>query len=216
MKVEGITSQRIATEKEVIEDILQGKKESFALLIQNNNQLLYRTGMSYLDNHSEVEDTMQVTYLKAFENIRGFSHQSSFRTWIVRIMINECLMLLRRKKKRIELIFEDFDSLIALGIADTTSIESRVENNELKNLLAKMILKIPQNYSIVFMLREIDGMATKEVANALGISEENVKVRFYRGKKMLKELLLSQAPEEVFSYNKKHCSALTNKVMSLI
>lgn len=202
------------TEKAVIEDVLSGKKESFATLVKDNNQLLYRVGMSYLKDHAEVEDIMQVTYLKAFDNIGRFNHQSSFSTWITRIMINECLMYLRKRKRRFEFASGDIYSSGAFEIQDSTSIESVLTNQEIKAIAEKMLLKLPEAYRVVFILREVQELSAKEVAEALGVTEENVNVRLHRGKKLLQKSIIEYAGDpDIFSYHKKYCSVLTANVM---
>ena len=198
-------------EQRVIEDILDGKRERFALLVEANNELLYRIGMSYLNNHTEVEDLMQVTYLKAFENLGKFNHQSSFSTWITRIMINECLMYFRKRKRRVELASGDIYSFNAFEVPDCPSIESTLSNEEIE----KMLLKVPEDYRIIFVLREVQKLPTKEVAAAVGITEENVNVRLYRAKKMLRKLILKYIGDvDIFSYHKMYCNILTGKVMA--
>lgn len=202
-------------EQQIIEDMLGGKRERFALLVEANNELLYRIGMSYLNNHTEVEDLMQVTYLKAFENFGKFNRQSSFSTWITRIMINECLMYLRKRKRSIELASGDFDSFTAFEKPDNPSIESTLSYKELKAISEKMLFQIPDEYRIIFILREVQELSTKEVAEAVGITEENVKVRLYRAKKMLQKLILKYIGDgDIFSYHKKYCNVLTGKVMA--
>lgn len=204
-------------EQELIEDILDGKRERFALLVKANNELLYRIGMSYINNHAEVEDLMQVTYLKAFEKLGKFNHQSSFSTWITRIMINECLMYLRKKERRMEFAYGDIYSFTAFDMPDNPSIESTLSNEELKAILEKILLKIPEEYRIIFVLREVQKLSTKEVTAVVGITEENVNVRLYRAKKMLQKLMLTHISDsDIFSYHRKYCNVLTAKVMAHI
>ena len=93
----------MVTTGETISNVLNGHTEEFEKLISENNELLYRIGMAYVNNHTEVEDLMQITYLKAFEKLSSFNSKSSFSTWLTRIMINECLMYLRNKKNKKEI-----------------------------------------------------------------------------------------------------------------
>lgn len=204
-------------EQRIIEDILDGKRERFALLVEANNELLYRIGMSYLNNHMEVEDLMQVTYLKAYESLGKFNHQSSISTWITRIMINECLMNLRKKKTSLEVTSGDSYAFNAFEVSDGSSLESTLNNEEIKATLEKILLKLPEEYRTIFILREVQKLSTREAAEAVGISEENVNVRLYRAKKMLQKLILSNVDgSDIFSYHKRYCHILTAKVMARI
>ena len=87
----------LLSEDEILNRIVRGEKDLYALIIRRYNQRLYRIALSIMNNELEVEDVMQVAYIKAYENLDKFRAQSSFSTWITRILINECLM--NRKKR---------------------------------------------------------------------------------------------------------------------
>src|SRR5215216_6616908 len=80
-----------ADDNEVIRRILKGEKDLYALVVRKYNQRLYRIGLSIINIGSEVEDVMQITYIKAYENLDKFKFQSSFSTWLTKIMVNESL-----------------------------------------------------------------------------------------------------------------------------
>src|SRR3954467_1432571 len=83
---------------DAISQIARGNREMFAVIVRRYNQPLYRVGMAYLRNHALVEDAMQNAYVKAFFNLDKFQRGAAFSTWLTRILINECLMMLRRQK----------------------------------------------------------------------------------------------------------------------
>jgi RNA polymerase sigma factor (sigma-70 family) len=87
-------------DKEVIQKILSGEKNLYTLLVRKYNQRLFRIGLSIVNNESEVEDLMQTTYLKAYENLSGFRFESEFSAWITKILVNECLLSLKRRAKK--------------------------------------------------------------------------------------------------------------------
>ena len=205
------------TTEETITSVLNGRTEQFEKLISDNNELLYRIGMSYINNHTDVEDLMQITYLKAFEKLNTFNNNSSFSTWLTRIMINECLMFLRSKRNKKEIYYEDNNTLNIFEPVDENSFENNLNYKELKAISEKMILRLPEEYRIVFMLRQVQKLSVKEVAEAIGISEENVKVRMFRARRMIQKMLLNYIGEnDIFSYDKKYCAVLTQKVMKKI
>src|SRR5215213_1096889 len=86
-------------DNEIIKKVVEGEKNLYALIIRKYNQRLYRVGLSIINNESEVEDVMQSTYLKAYENLGKFKFQSGFSTWITKILVNESLRHLKRKKQ---------------------------------------------------------------------------------------------------------------------
>ena len=204
-------------EKLMVESILSGKQELFAKIITAHNELLYRVGRSYINNHEEVEDLMQTTYLKAYERLSQFNFQSSITTWITRIMINECLMYLRKEKRNTAPIPVDVDESISLDFMDSQTFESQINYEELKAICEKMVLQLPDEYRLVFLLREVQKLPSKDVAEIAEISEENVRIRLYRAKRMLQKLILDHLGEsDIYGYHKKYCNKLTAEVMNKI
>ena len=185
------------SDNEVIAMVLGGEKERYALLVRRYNQRLYRIGMAILNDDPEVEDIMQTTYLKAYENLKKFGFRSAFSTWLTRIMINECLLRLRRKQRSagIEAEISKTDNF-QLNTNDTQTPVMKTMNAELKQILERAIRDLPVKYKTVFIMREIEGMNIDETKNSLQISEANVKVRLNRAKALLKESLLTHYKRE--------------------
>src|SRR5215831_8901792 len=93
----------ILSDSELITRILQGEKDLYAMIVRRYNQRLYRVGMGILNDDTEVEDAMQVTYISAWENLGKFKFRSSFSTWLTRIMINESLLRSKKQKHFLEM-----------------------------------------------------------------------------------------------------------------
>src|SRR5688572_26252417 len=86
-------------DNEIIKRIAEGEKNLYALIIRKYNQRLYRIALSIINSKPEVQDIMQTAYIKAYENLDKFRFQSSFSTWITKILINESLMYLKKRKQ---------------------------------------------------------------------------------------------------------------------
>src|SRR5829696_1433644 len=78
------------TDSELIDRIRNGERELFEILIRRNNPYLYKIGISYSYKHEDVEDLMQETFIAAYLNLEKFESRSTFKTWITRIMLNQC------------------------------------------------------------------------------------------------------------------------------
>src|ERR1035437_2350150 len=87
------------SDNEIIARVIGNEKDLYALLIRKYNQRLYRVGMSIINDDAKVEDVMQVAYIKAYENLGEFELKSAFSTWITRILINESLLRLKKRKR---------------------------------------------------------------------------------------------------------------------
>lgn len=196
----------------LIPRIIGGEKHLFEVFMRKYNQRLYRVGMAILHDDQEVEDIMQTAYIKAYENLKRFEGKSSFLTWLTRILINEGLMRLKKRKNH-----EPIDEKIHELRVETRHPMNVAMNNELKEMLEGAIAQLPPKYRMVFMMREIEGMNVAETTECLEISEANVKVRLNRAKEMLREKLSHYVQDkDLYSFHLKRCEVIRNNVMSVI
>ena len=207
------------TELELINRIRKGEKELFEILIRRNNPYLYKLGMTYGYKHEDVEDLMQETWIAAYLNLEKFEGRSSFKTWVTRIMLNQCYQKSRKpgfiKEKTNEIINEKTTPMFESD--RSTDTYSSVLNNELSNIIGNALTSISLEYRMVFSLRELNGMSTAETAEVLDISETNVKARLSRAKQMLREKVEKMyAPAEIFEFNLIYCDKIVNGVMKAI
>jgi RNA polymerase sigma-70 factor (ECF subfamily) len=208
-------------ESVIIERILDGEKELFEILIRRNNQKLYRTIRSYLKEDAEVEDVMQNSYIKAYTKLYQFRKDALFSTWLIRIAINEALARLKEKGKRYDLSIDSdtpqSNRVIHLPDERELNPQQKMIHNETQKLLEKAIDSLEPNYRIVYVLKEVEEMKIKDVAEALDISESNVKVRVHRAKTMLKDLLFDLSQDKnIFEFGFSRCDRITERVMDQI
>jgi RNA polymerase sigma factor (sigma-70 family) len=203
----------IISDEEVINRIVNGEKELYAILVRRYNQRLYRVGMAILNDDAEVEDVMQVAYINAYENLGKFGFRSSFSTWLTRILVNECL-LRRRKRKKVTIMSDDNMKNLTAQHNGSQNPVSALLNSELKSLLNNAIRKLPEIYRTVFVMREIENMSVSETQQCLNISEVNVKVRLNRAKVILRDILSKYyKKEDIFHFHLNRCDQMVNVVM---
>lgn len=203
------------SDSELIQKILNKETALFELIIRRNNPFLYRIGKMYHFSHEDTQDLMQDSYIQAYTHLSQFENRSSFKTWLSKIMIHECY---RKSKKWAETHIESLDkNTLLYEKVGNTETYSNVMNTELKSVIEKSLLEIPEDYRTVFTLREINGLSVAETAEVLDISESNVKVRLNRAKKYLKiEIEKSYNKEEIFEFNLIYCDVMVNRVMKKI
>ncbi len=207
------------TDLQIIGKILSGEKELFEIIIRRNNPYLYKVGRSYGFNHEDTEDLMQEAYINAYLHLGDFKNLAEFKTWMVRIMLNQCYQKTQKSSYKNEIstettIQEKLPTLMKNHIQDS---EKMMINKELGQIIERALLKIPHDYRIVFSLRELNGLSVKETAEAMSISEVNVKVRLNRAKTMLKkELETLYSPQDIFEFNLIYCDRIVEKTMSRI
>src|ERR1044071_2254385 len=139
------------TDEQLVSRIIKGETKLYEQVIQKYNARMYRIGMAIVKDDAEIEDLMQNTYIKAYENLSKFEFKSAFGTWLVRIMINECLQFIKKKKK------VPMDSLNEYSMetrsADNQTPASITQNKELARALETALLELPEKYRLVFVMR---------------------------------------------------------------
>jgi len=165
------------------------------LVMQRNNQRLFRVALQILRNREDAEDAVQSAYLKAFAAIRSFAGRSSLSTWLTRIVINNALVHARSAKRRRVLldesevpIVDDYREMLMRG-SMSVSPERVVAGGQVRRLLDQAIKQLPAPFRAVFVLRQIEELDVAEVAERLGIPAATVKTRHLRARRRLQRLL---------------------------
>lgn len=172
-----------------------GDYEAFDALVALHEQPLYRLAMGIVRQREDAEDIVQTAFLSAMEHLAEFRGEASFRTWMRRIVTNRALNVLR-KRRGLKIAPNDCpdgdDDCLPKPeyIADwRDGVEQTIERREMRALLDRALAQISDNLRIVFVLRDMEGLTTKETAEAVGITEANVKVRLLRARLALREIL---------------------------
>jgi RNA polymerase sigma-70 factor (ECF subfamily) len=220
-KVDNIESKKTASDKsddEVIKEILGGNKNAYEIIMRRYNQRLFRISRSFINDDDEVQDVLQASYIKAYENLHAFEHRSAFPTWLTRIVINESMArIIKNKKTRFYSASEQDENKMLLIASQNMNPEEEASNNELKEALEKVIDNLPLKYRTVFVMREIEKMSIAETSECLKLTEGNVKVRLNRAKEILRKNLINVYKEnEVFSFLGSRCDKIVFNVLSRI
>lgn len=206
------------TDTEVIIRVINGEKSLYELIVRRFNSHLYKIGRSYNFNHEDTQDLMQDTYVDAFKSLSQFEQRSNFKTWLIRIMLNNCY----HKKQKLSFKNEHPQEIInekstPMFNSEDNDTNKQIHNRVLGYIIEKSLEEIPDEYRLVFSLREITGFNVAETAELLNISQSNVKVRLSRAKTMLRnEIEKSYSVAELYEFNLIYCDATVNRVMQNI
>lgn len=196
-----------------IRNVLDGNKEEFRHIIRECNQPLYRAAIVILKDPADAEDAVQSAYLKAYTKLESFRGESAFLTWITRILINECKMMLRRKRHTASL---EQDEVITKETLNEDVVDT-LYKNQIKGMLETAVLDLPEKYRLVYVVREVNDFSTQKAASMLGISEENVKIRLHRAKAIIRDSLLQKVDvKELFPFGNHRCDLMAERVMRSI
>jgi RNA polymerase sigma-70 factor (ECF subfamily) len=172
---------------------IAGDRSAQSAIVHMYSERIYNLGLHLLKNGFDAEDLLQETFIKVFENLKNFEGKSNLYTWIYRIATNLALMKMRKGKN--EMLVDDFiekydvpEERQSTGEVIPMPMYS-ILNKELKTELDTALDKLPDIYKTVFILRDIEGLSTREASKVLDITENNVKVRLKRARNYLRDEL---------------------------
>ena len=175
----------------------QGDFSAFESLVSKYERRIYAVAFRIVRHREDAEEVVQQTFLSVIEHLQEFREESSFYTWLMRIATNHALALLRRRSVRSTLPLGADGEAEVYGDVPKPGFIARwketpdeiAQRRETGQLLAEALDDLDDKYRLVFLLRDVQGLSTSETAEALGISEPNVKVRLLRARLMLRERL---------------------------
>jgi RNA polymerase sigma-70 factor (ECF subfamily) len=184
-------------EAQMIASILAGDSQLFHQLIRPYERRLYVMALSMLRNEADAEDVAQEACLKAYRSLDSFRADSKFGTWLVSITLNVARNRLRRNRlthtESLDIPPDEQGHVSPALLRDWREVPSEIlERGEVRLILQKAIVALPEIYREVFLLRDVQELSIKEAAETLGVSEASVKVRLHRARTMLQKTL---APE---------------------
>lgn len=151
-------------------------RNQFTAQVLEAEKSLYHIAKSMLRNDEDCADAMQNAILHAFENLHTLRNEKFFKTWLTRILINECNHMIRSRKEQIP--YEDY--------FETREDVQQEDNSE----VFEAVMALADNYRIPFVLFYVEEFSIKEICQILKLSQSTVKTRLYRARKLLKEKLV--------------------------
>jgi RNA polymerase sigma-70 factor (ECF subfamily) len=152
---------------------------AFEQLASAHSGRLFAVLLRTLGDRGEAEDVAQEVMLRAWRGIGNFSGQSLFFTWLYRIAINEANRHLDKRSRRPAGVAID-DSVLQVAAAGHTGPAARAEQSELRDLLWKALGSLPPAYRIAIVLRDVEGLSTRDAADIAGIGQAAFKSRLHQ------------------------------------
>ena len=203
MKKRNLESEQIDWRRNDAEDLLavqetlRGSKQAFASIVERYTPLLYSLSYRMLGNGEEAEEAVQEIFLKAYKSLQKFRISRRFHPWLYTIAINHLRSLIRKKSRRSGLKILPFKDEVLPTVAPHGQMnpEELVEQAEGELLAAEAIQELRSEYREVFLLRKVEGLPVKEVAEILELPEGTVKTYLHRARKHLIDLLAEKGWE---------------------
>lgn len=165
--------------------VLKGQQHAFSVLVDRYRHFVFTLALKYTDNREEAEELAQDVFVKAYRSLAGFKGNSKFSTWLYTITHTTCISFLRKKKYDTSPISENHHYISA---PEANSIESKSR----KLWLSKAIEQLEQGEAEIITLFYLAEQSIEEIALITGQTAGNVKVRLFRARQKLKQLLTGQ------------------------
>jgi RNA polymerase sigma-70 factor (ECF subfamily) len=162
-------------------------------LLKRYASRLYRLALQLTGEPDEAEDVLQEAFIQACAHVAEFEGRSGLGTWLHRIVLNTGLARLRRKSLATVPLDGDLESTPAALVDRTGEPSDMVVTRELGEAIERAALALPDGLRAAFVLRDIEGLSTKEAAAALGLAEPALKVRLHRARVALRRMLAPTA-----------------------
>lgn len=198
---------------------------SFEALMRKYNSRLFRIARSILKEDAAAEDALQEAYVQAYRKLSEFRGDAEVSTWLTRIVINQSLMQVR-KRKRERTVVPFGNRASALDDREVDVIDARAESpsdlaqrGEIRGIIERRIDELPLAFRTVFVMREVEEMTVLETAEALGIPEATVRTRLFRARALLREKLerdMDTARAGVFPFLGARCDRIVAAVLARI
>lgn len=209
------------TDEQVVTRVLAGETALYELLMRRHNQRLYRVARAILRDDAEAEDVMQDAYVRAYQNLASFEGRAKFATWLTRIAVHEALARVRKRSRLQSLDSSEASNgdLMKFATSSERSPEQGSYDRELSGVIETAVLALPEEYRLVFMLRDVGGMSTEETAQSLNLTQENVKVRLHRAHAKLRKELYSAVgatTAQCFEFHAVRCDRVVSGVFKAL
>jgi RNA polymerase sigma-70 factor (ECF subfamily) len=206
------------TDIEIIQQVLAGNTALFEIIIRRYNPYLYKVGRGYGFNHQDTEDLMQETFINSYVNLTQFAERATFKSWLIRIMLNQCYRKAHRfnylKEETVDILPDNSSFMFSPNHSPTNDA---VISREFNKVVEACLQQLPHEYRTTFTLRELTGLSVAETAEAMNTTASNVKVRLNRAKAMLrKEVEKTYSTEDIYEFNLVCCDRIVNNVMKRI
>jgi RNA polymerase sigma-70 factor, ECF subfamily len=212
------------TDEEIVTCLQRGERGAFDVIIRRHNQRLFRVTRSVLGDDAEAEDAVQEVYVKAFSNIEGFRRQASLTTWLTQIALNEARD--RRRRRRPTAPLDELDALDGMQGASVIPLhpalvssdpERDAARTEIRRLVETAVDLLPDDFRIVFVMRDVEEMSTEETAAHLSIPQATVKTRLHRARRLVRAELadsLASVLAGAFPFGGLRCARMTERVLA--
>jgi RNA polymerase sigma factor (sigma-70 family) len=176
-----LKSNNLDTDSEIIERIKKGDMSAFRTLVEKYKDVSFSLACSILKDENISEDALQESFIKVYHNIHRFRGQSTFATWLYRIVVNTCLTFAKKQKK--QQLFVEIDSAKDIEMEFNETGFDRLMASERSAMINNALNRIRSEESLLLRLYYLSELDLQEIKKVTGFKESKIKVTLFRARK---------------------------------
>ena len=187
---------RELSDEQLVSCAIDGDYDAFEELVERYQDKAYRLAFSLVKDESVAQDVVQEAFLNTYRKLETYAGEARFGSWIYRVVVNAALMRLRKEGRRSEIGIDDVgpsvtdeEGTFSQPPSWRTQADEAAENLELRQQILTAIDDLKPKYQATFLLREVEGLSVREIADVLELSEGAVKSRLHRARLHLQAAL---------------------------
>lgn len=162
----------------------RGDSDAFAQLVNRHHKAVFNVAYRLLNNVEDASDVVQLTFLKALENIRSYNPRYKFYSWVYRIAINESINQINLRKRQA--------TMPAEPVSHAAGPDQALGENEMSRRVQSCLDELSPDYRAVIVLKHFMGLSYADISDVVGVPAKTVKSRLYTARQLLKDLLESE------------------------
>jgi RNA polymerase sigma-70 factor (ECF subfamily) len=195
---------------ELVEQARRGSQPAFRALVERHQRKVFAMALAMLKDADAARDVVQDAFIKVHQHLGDFHGQSGFYTWLYRIAMNLCIDRTRRSKRFAHVEFDDAQAHEGGGDFEVAPVRlgfdpaQALTDKEIRQRVLAALDELSPNHRAVIVMREVEGLSYKEIADAMGCSQGTVMSRLFHARRRMQELLkplveqgAGAAPEKV-------------------
>ncbi len=189
---------RSIDEHKIIQRILSGDVQAFEEIVKIYQDMVYTLSYRVLKNHEDAQEIAQDVFIKIFKSLDSFNMKSKLSTWIYRITYNTSINKLKSQKRKI--VTTEINDKAEMKNSTASDALFEITNEEKKEIINITILKLPESERIIITLFYYEDLPISEIADIVGISKQNVKVKLFRSRQKLYIELKNLIGKQILDY----------------
>lgn len=189
-------------DQQSIDSVLSGDTRAFEVLIDRYKHMVFTLALKMVGNREDAEEVSQDVFLKAFTALKSFKGEAKFSTWLYKIAYYRSLDYLKKNKRKLQTsaieISEQYNVAALAGTMD------ELESSERKQMIKEALEQLPPDDNVIITLYYFEELSLKEIAKVMNLTPNNIKVKLFRSRSRLAEILINQVePEMIRAYGSK-------------